>query len=184
LKELLIENIINENIYLISDTHFFHDKIGIYCDRPDNWQKFTFENWNDIISDKDIVLHLGDLALGNKFEMTNILKELKGQKFLIKGNHDRYSGKWIEKFGFHLIKGNIEVRIDEKLWLFSHRAIYNNSNEPFINIHGHQHNKVPFITKWNDRIYVNCSVEVIGYKPIKLSYILERLEKLDVGIEI
>ena len=184
-KQLLTESIINKDIYLISDTHFFHKKIGEYCNRPDNWQKFTFENWNDTINDKDVVLHLGDLTFGNKHEIVNIIKQLKGQKFLIRGNHDRYTRRWVEYFGFHLIKNSFDVRIDDKFYVFSHRPVHENDHDyryegkTFINIHGHHHNKSPFIKKWNDRININCSVEVINYRPIKFSYILERLEMLD-----
>ena len=132
-----------------------------------------------MVNNEDVVLHLGDLALGHRDKIIESVKLLKGQKFLIKGNHDRYSNVWIEKFGFHPIKRDIEVRVDGKLFIFGHRPInpiYVNHSEPFINIHGHWHNKSSFIYKRDDRIGVNCSVELIGYKPIKFSKILELLK--------
>ena len=59
-----IKNI--QDVFLISDTHFNHKKIGEYCDRPDSWQKLIIDNWNSVVKKDDIVLHLGDFALCSK----------------------------------------------------------------------------------------------------------------------
>jgi calcineurin-like phosphoesterase family protein len=55
---------IDDSTWIISDTHFFHENIGRYCDRPDGWQDTIIENWNRMIQPEEIVFHLGDLALG------------------------------------------------------------------------------------------------------------------------
>jgi hypothetical protein len=52
--------------WIISDTHFFHENIGKYCSRPENWQELIIKNWNDLVSPEETVLHLGDFALGKK----------------------------------------------------------------------------------------------------------------------
>ena len=57
---------ITPNTWIISDMHFFHENIGRYCNRPENWQELIIKNWNDLISSDEIVLHLGDFALGKK----------------------------------------------------------------------------------------------------------------------
>jgi len=57
---------ITQNTWIISDTHFFHENIGKYCSRPDNWQQLIIKNWNVLISPDENVLHLGDFALGKK----------------------------------------------------------------------------------------------------------------------
>ena len=58
----------------------------------DNVEKYLFNQWNKTITEKDIILHLGDLYFhNNKSKEFNIskLNELNGNKILIKGNHDR-----------------------------------------------------------------------------------------------
>jgi hypothetical protein len=50
--------IISHNTWIISDTHFFHENIGRYCNRPENWQELIIKNWNDLISPDENVLHL------------------------------------------------------------------------------------------------------------------------------
>ena len=56
-----------EEVYLISDTHFYHNKIGKYCGRPDNWFDLIINNWNRTVKNSDIVLHLGDFSFGGKY---------------------------------------------------------------------------------------------------------------------
>ena len=55
-------------IYVISDTHFSHNNIIEYCDRP---YKNTLEmnqdiikKWNSVVTENDIVFHLGDVGFG------------------------------------------------------------------------------------------------------------------------
>ena len=81
-----IKNI--EEVYLISDTHFNHSKIGIYCNRPENWQELIIENWNNIISDDDIILHLGDFSFGNIDMVKSITEKLNGKIKALEGRID------------------------------------------------------------------------------------------------
>ena len=57
--------VLNDATWLISDTHFFHKNIGLFCPRPDAWQDLIVENWNRFIQPGEIIFHLGDLALGD-----------------------------------------------------------------------------------------------------------------------
>lgn len=83
------------NIFYTSDTHYFHDNIIKYCNRPFadvdemNWK--LVRNWNDRVGPNDTVYHLGDVAFRfqEKFEaISDILRNLNGKKYLIMGNHD------------------------------------------------------------------------------------------------
>jgi calcineurin-like phosphoesterase family protein len=164
--------------WLISDTHFNHKKIGEYCDRPDNWQGKTIHNWNSVVKEDNTVLHLGDIAFGNKAQMYSIIERLNGNIFMIKGNHDRHGKAWYEDIGITVVP-SFMVSIDntDDVVYFTHRKI-KDENFDKINIHGHSHNKRPFITIKRDKgMYVNVSVENIGYKPIKLSQILNRVDE-------
>jgi calcineurin-like phosphoesterase family protein len=55
---------VDDQTWIISDTHFFHFNIGSYCDRPDGWQERIIANWNHLIQSGELVFHVGDLALG------------------------------------------------------------------------------------------------------------------------
>jgi len=74
---------ITNDTWIISDTHFFHENIGRYCNRPENWQELIIKNWNTLISPNENVLHLGDFALGKKNNFELLIGSLSGRLFLI-----------------------------------------------------------------------------------------------------
>ena len=80
-------------IYFISDTHFYHEKIIEYVNRPfkdvEEMNNTLIDNWNKRIEPKDEVYILGDFSFGNKEQTLDLLDKLNGRKYLIKGNHDR-----------------------------------------------------------------------------------------------
>ena len=52
-----------------------------------------------MVSNEDIVYVLGDMFWCKQDESIEILNQLKGQKFLIRGNHDKCnSSQFIKKF--------------------------------------------------------------------------------------
>lgn len=46
---------------------------------------------NETVAPDDIVLHLGDLALGSIAESLTLTAQLHGRRFAVPGNHDRFS---------------------------------------------------------------------------------------------
>ena len=109
--------IISPDTWIISDTHFFHENIGKYCNRPDNWQELIIKNWNDLISPDETVLHLGDFALGKKSNFELLTGSLNGRLFLIQGNHDRLSQSFCEAHGVTLIKNSFMVELENQMKL-------------------------------------------------------------------
>src|SRR5690606_12519731 len=80
-----------------SDLHFFHNNIISYCNRPwshvEEMNEGLICNWNSVISKGDDVFILGDLAMGGNSKaplLAKILRRLKGNKYLVPGNHDTY----------------------------------------------------------------------------------------------
>jgi calcineurin-like phosphoesterase family protein len=47
------------------------------------------DNWNDEVADDDLVVVLGDVALGGIQASLRTCRQLKGRKVLVCGNHDR-----------------------------------------------------------------------------------------------
>lgn len=83
--------------FLISDTHFGHEKCCTVFKRTDGSPLRAFasaeemdeamvRNWNTVVRPHDKVYHLGDVVI--RRECLRILDRLNGKKRLIRGNHD------------------------------------------------------------------------------------------------
>lgn len=160
-----------EKIYFIADTHFGHEKVIKYENRPfsdiNKMDDIIIENWNNIIEDEDMVFVLGDFSFYDKAKTTDILRKLKGRKTLIKGNHDNESYKYYMECGF----GNVyeyPVIIDG-FWILSHEPVYINENMPYANIFGHVHSNRIY-SDYTEQSFCAC-VERCGYKPVEFSII-------------
>jgi len=166
----------NKKIYCISDTHFYHQRILEFCSRPfsdyNEMNKVLFENWNNTVTDDDIVLFLGDFVVGSsqygipkRQASETIYKNLAGEKYFILGNHDdkrcsMFLPELVETFEY---RGNSFTISHHPLDLFATDYL----------IHGHIHNS-PHEIRENKRAF-NVGVEDIEYKPILLDEILERI---------
>lgn len=88
--------------YFIADTHFTEDNIRRYENRP--YQNVVeMDNrmiscWNKIINEDDMIYILGDFG-ADEHELC-ILNQLKGVKYLVKGNHDVKSNEYYRNVGF------------------------------------------------------------------------------------
>ena len=81
--------------FVTSDTHFSHARIIELAGRPfatvDEMDAELTRRWNETVGPDDVVLHLGDLALGPIGESLPLTVQLRGHRFLVPGNHDRVS---------------------------------------------------------------------------------------------
>jgi len=157
---------ISPDTWIISDTHFFHENIGRYCNRPENWQKLIIKNWNDLISPDETVLHLGDFAFGKRSNFDVLTEILYGKIILIRGNHDRLSRRLYESHGVTIVNEPILLELNEKVKIiFSHRPVVP-LDTGVINVHGHIHNSPPppegSVLGPN---HINISIEVREYRP-------------------
>jgi len=79
--------------YFISDTHFFHDNIIRFCNRPfidiEHMHTRLINNWNKVVKQDDTVIIVGDFSFGKAEDTRSIVSQLKGKKILIRGNHDK-----------------------------------------------------------------------------------------------
>lgn len=172
------------NTFLISDTHFSHMNC-LNFDRSDGTGKLRpfasveemdetmVKNWNSVVTSKDKVYHLGDIAMSHK--NLHILDRLNGEKVLIKGNHDTGKLSQYMKY-FKDVRGSHQL---DKL-LLTHIPVHRLSIGRWrANIHGHLHdNLVKHVSPPNeqDEAYLNVCVEQINYTPISLSEVNEILK--------
>lgn len=153
--------------FIISDTHFGHNKIYSFTDDRGNrirpWatnakegDEYMVQAWNSVVGKNDRVYHLGDVAIPRSG--LRILERLNGRKVLIRGNHDIFRLKdYIPYFD--------DVRGTWKLdrFLLSHYPIRDLPKWCLANVHGHTHINLVTRRRWfrrvSDKRYLNVCVE-------------------------
>lgn len=156
--------------FVIGDTHFGHSNIIKYCNRPfrdvEEMDMVLIKNWNEIVSNHDIVIHLGDFALCARERAKEICSQLNGKKILIKGNHDNWTDDFYRNIGFDyvskfpIIYGGTSD--NNGFYMMSHAPLMLSETTPYWNFYGHVHND----SKFADTPTSKCvCVERIGYRP-------------------
>ena len=85
-------SIIEQNLrrgFILSDTHWWHDNIVTYHQRPETHTELIIERWRHAVRKDDIVRHLGDVVYGIPSQDLHALfpTKLPGHIFLVPGNH-------------------------------------------------------------------------------------------------
>jgi calcineurin-like phosphoesterase family protein len=134
--------------------------------------------WNNTVSKGDKVYVMGDVAFTPKD--LKILGYLNGTKILIKGNHDtlqlsQYAKYFKDVRAYHKLDNEILSHIPihpVSLW----RA---KRNASWLNIHAHLHAEEVMLAEGvTDLRYFSCCVERIGYTPISIDEIRNRVTAL------
>lgn len=163
-------------VFFIADTHFGEDNIRRYENRPfADMQEMDRElilSWNTNVGKKDTVYVLGDFgAVGGEKE---ILSQLNGTKYLVKGNHDIQSNEYYRNAGFAEVY-DMPV-LYSGFWILSHEPVYINENMPYANLFGHVHNS-PAVKNYSCQHYC-VSVERIDYRPIEFGEIKKKIKEM------
>lgn len=121
--------------------------------------------WNQRVTDRDVVYHLGDIAMHpsnypSNEEVLTILQQLNGQLVLIKGNHDNRAlfkflakhnsllGPDRPKFQFHDV--GVLIKADHFQFFMTHYPLMMGITKQTINLHGHiHHSSVPIAENIN-----------------------------------
>ena len=81
----------SQNFY-ISDLHFGHANVIKFDKRPfatiEEMDTALIRNWNEAVRKKDNIYILGDFCWGKSEQWVELLSQLRGNKYLIAGNHD------------------------------------------------------------------------------------------------
>jgi calcineurin-like phosphoesterase family protein len=185
-------------IWFTSDLHLCHNKIIEYDNRPFNsveeMDATLIKNWNSVVKSEDLVYILGDFGFSSLPKIREILNQLKGQKVLILGNHDRHTDIQYHNAGFSLVVREIVIRFGKAVFKLSHypyrqakwwewwERLVTGKNYRHINkkrpirgredwlLHGHIHSGSVKIDRVKRQIHVGCYLW--DYKPVALSQIL------------
>ena len=160
------------DIWLTSDTHFYHENIIKFSDRPfktlTHMHEEMLSRWNDVVKPGDKVYHLGDVLMGGargREDFTKFWPTFHGKKRLIVGNHDDIkflsSGAFFEKVMLWKHFDNL---------ILSHVPIAPSSlsegrtgRKHQLNVHGHTHTRGSPLGP-----YRSVCVELTNYAPIHI----------------
>ena len=129
--------------FYIADLHLCHENVIKYDRRPftdiEQMNNELVKRWNNVVSDDDEVYILGDFCW-KKGRNTEFLSQLKGRKFLIKGNHDDIN--YESETYFEWIKDYAVINDDGAQVVLSHYPIAHwiNQYRGAIHLYGHVHN--------------------------------------------
>lgn len=148
-------------IFFYSDTHFADKDMA---DRRGISDEEQVKRINSKIGKKDTIIFLGDVTNKDNIEAgLALIKQIRGYKVLIMGNHDKGATVYTDYFdevcsGILTISDNI---------ILSHEPI----DSPYaLNIHGHEHSG----SLNKDDHHFNVCAEHIDYTPVPLNYIIKR----------
>lgn len=155
-------------MFVISDLHLGHEKLAKLRGFVDSMEQIDhiISKWNSVVSKRDVVWILGDIALHKSFYV--YLDSLNGIKKVVLGNHDKPN--MIQELLKHVncVCGSFEY----KGMIFTHIPISITQLDRYSkNIHGHLHKD--FI--YNIPEYVNVCCEVIDYTPLEVSKLMKGL---------
>lgn len=165
---------VNNGLWVISDTHFGHKNIGKYGGRPDDHETKMLYEWTKLVRPQDQILHLGDVVFANYPKWKVLIRHLPGEKFLIKGNHDKQMDPYYVDCGFTIVSPFVH-----KNHAFTHQPASTMFPPPIgnwiTNIHGHIHNNGYHEDLEGElfpsKNYINMCVEMTDLKPVQLGQI-------------
>lgn len=170
--------------FLTADTHFGHENIIRYCNRPfanaDEMNRVLIQNWNSVVHPRDIVWHLGDFAIGKTdAEVAEIFRSLNGTIKLLIGNHDvDRKGRLIQSLArlpwqtppSHYA----EIKHDKKRIILSHYAgmTWNNAHHGSYQAFGHSHGQLKSLPRSLD-----VGVDAQNFRPISVEEFIRQADE-------
>lgn len=193
--------------YYIADLHFYHQNLLTKMDcrnfiSVEEMNDYMIDCWNEKVKKNDEVIILGDLSYGNGYQTNEILQQLNGKLYLIKGNHDdRFlKDKNFDSSRFLWIKDYAELNDNNRKIILCHYPIcfYNGQyrldkdrNAKTYMLYGHVHNSrdqqlldifnditrnyqiSPDDTKTIPCQMINCFCMFSNYQPLSLDEWIE-----------
>lgn len=187
------------NTWFCSDHHLGHANIIKFTDRPggklirpfasvEEHDETIISNHNALVSPKDRVYFMGDVAINKKF--LHMVGRMNGRKKLIKGNHDIFALKDYTPYFEDIVA--CRVYPDHDL-IVSHIPVHPGQLEHRFkwNAHGHLHinlvrrqelimEECGYASTEIDEIdnrYINLCLEHTNFKPVSMDELLAKMGK-------
>ena len=158
-------------VFMISDLHLGHKNVLKFrhCryDSLDEMHQDAITSWNSVVTKRDLVYVLGDIAWGSA--ALQLYKEMNGNKTLIMGNHDKFKPSELLS-----IFGSIHGARAYKGHILTHIPIHPSEFRRWrYNIHGHLHGN-----KIKDPRYINVNVDTLkSFFPVPFDQLIREHER-------
>ncbi|OGW80329.1 MAG: phosphoesterase [Omnitrophica bacterium RIFCSPLOWO2_12_FULL_44_17] len=171
-------------IFFTADLHLGHKNAIKYCNRPfktvEEMNEVLIKNWNKIVSDKDNIYVVGDFALMGPKKTEEVLKNLKGRKFLIRDNHDKSLKESMALKYFEWIKDYYLLKVQDsgaiqKIVLF-HYALrtWDSAHSGSWSLYGHSHGN---LKDDSTSLSLDVGVDCHNFRPISYEEVKEIMPK-------
>ncbi len=157
--------------WFTADFHLGHRNILKYCNRPfatvEEMNAVIIMRWQQRVSPEDEVYVLGDLAFLPPWRVNDILADLPGVKFFVRGNHDRQTQKWR---GFQWVEDYHEMEINGYKLVLCHYPIeeWRLQGRGSFHFHGHSHGTRPHRGYRRQDVGVDCwNFEPVSYATLE-----------------
>jgi len=175
-------------IYFTADNHFCHGNIIGSCIRPfkdtHEMNREMIKRWNSYVTDHDDIYILGDfLYKGTGREANRILSELKGRKYLVRGNHEKYlDDPEFRQGAFEWVKDYYVLNYEGVEFVLFHYPIlqWHKSHRGSIHLYGHVHNSGKRDRELGAKLEtlgkkaINVGVDVNDFYPVSVKTIINK----------
>lgn len=122
-------------LHFVSDSHFGHENILRYTNRPfatvPDMNEALIANHNHRVSSEDTCYFVGDVAMGQRNKtLAEVLPRLNGKKILICGNHDychmsnKKQAEWLPTYAKYFDEIHQKLELDLKIGKFEKVRMY------------------------------------------------------------
>lgn len=179
-------------IYFTADLHLGHKRIIQMTNRPfptvEEMDATLITNWNKKVKANDTVYIIGDLIYKSQ-SPEKYLRQLKGKKVLIRGNHDE---GWLRLLAANKYFSNItpllEISLFDRMITLCHYPMleWRNSRKSGKKlgylIHGHIHNRLDtkYDLLFNNSNALNAGVDINNFEPVTFEELIANNEKFKI----
>lgn len=180
------------NIFFTSDNHFGHANIIKYCNRPfdnvDEMDEAMIRNWNEVVSEDDMVYHLGDFTLGNSGFAQSIFRRLNGNISILNNSY-HHDKRWIPSSyigvtNYNTVSGYVYslppifvLDASYKVIVLCHfpMAVWDRKHYGSIHLHGHSHGEYKYK---RGTLAFDVGVDSWGFTPVSLEEVIKKAERI------
>lgn len=178
----------SNKIFVTSDWHFCHDRPFVYeprgFDKIYKMNQAIVERYNSVVSMEDDVYVLGDLMLNDNITGLELIKSLKGNIHIIRGNHDTDARMELYNKCWNVVEiceGKFLRYGKYHFYLSHYPCITSNFDDDkplaakMINLCGHTHTIQPF-ADWDKGCIYHCEVDGNDCYPWLIDDIIENIK--------
>lgn len=170
--------------FYVSDHHFGHHNIITHCSRPfvsvEEMDEVMIAAWNSVVKPGDHVYVVGDFSLHSPERTAEIFGRLKGQKFLVVGNHDvdrkGRPSKAVRSLGWAAAPSHAIETTDTGCRVYLHHyacRTWPAAHHGAWHFFGHSHGNMPAMGRSRD---VGVDVPDVGFQPRTFAELTANME--------